>query len=44
MNIGASVLIHPGNAKNSIIKPSFGLSVEIWSQFFRLVCFNRAQN
>ena len=29
MNIGASVLIHPGNAKNSIIKPSFGLSVEI---------------
>ena len=29
MNIGASVLIHPGNVKNSIIKPSFELCVEI---------------
>ena len=32
--------------KNSILslKPSFGLSIEIWSGFSRLVCFNWVVN
>ena len=40
-NTGTSALIHPVSLKKTVsLKPSLGLSVEIWSRFFRLVCFN----
>ena len=39
-----SVLIHPKNVEKQYHLPSFGLSVEIWSGFSRLVCSNWVDN
>ena len=41
-NTGTRVLIHPGNVtlKTVSLKASFGHSIEMWSQFSRLVGFN----
>ena len=40
-----NVLIHPRDTEKTVsIKHSFGLSVKIWSQFSRLVCFNWVRN
>ena len=39
-NTGTSVLIHPINFETVSLKPSVGLSVEMWSWFCRWACFN----